>query len=239
MNEVKNGSFDSLPLESAVWNSRESGYCCTVADAAVKCPGRGFRGFTLIELLVVIAIIAILASMLLPALGKAREAARKTSCANNLKQLGQAFAIYSGDYDGNLPVPYYVPDPANYNWWRIICEQLHDTSYRIIDCPSEKETAVDNKTEYTMSKSFYYGTYKNLSIYNVKSPENIILLYEPVPSSSGYCDTIGWQVPFGVAKGEIKTRHSRGANFLLCDMHVGFKSRGDALPSWFWKGYKW
>lgn len=60
---------------------------------------RGKRGFTLIELLVVIAIIAILAAILFPVFAKAREAARKTSCINNLKQIGTAALMYSQDYD--------------------------------------------------------------------------------------------------------------------------------------------
>ena len=70
------------------------------------------RGFTLIELLVVIAIIAILAAILFPVFARAREAARKTTCISNLKQIALAALMYAQDYDEALPIATTESDMA-------------------------------------------------------------------------------------------------------------------------------
>src|ERR1041384_7502061 len=85
-------------------------------------PRAGSAGFTLIELLVVVVIIAIFAAMLLPALSRAKENAKRAICANTLQQLYIGIAMYAGDHNG-LVVPW------GYNGWGSAEEQITGQRY--------------------------------------------------------------------------------------------------------------
>lgn len=200
------------------------------------------RAFTLVELLVVVGIIAVLMSILLPALNRANEAAKKTQCAANLRQLGQIFYLYANENRGYLPYQNWV---SYVNTYLKVKKKYPNTSVTVFPIPCPSRPIVNETVQATnYSVNSRLGVLVNASVWQIRlrarAAAECILAYDAKwagewnpPSGADWSSTYASDYGRGYTGiSVVDYRHLRPndaslnstkgyANILYVDGHVG------------------
>ena len=207
------------------------------------------RAFTLIELLVVIAIIAILASLLLPALARAKQQAKAVKCLSNEKQIALGYLLYASDNLDYLPLAAHLGDAAPCQWFFEISPYIakQTASYtglvakaNVVACPSAKlEKVFPSSTPASQAYGGYGQNYVYLGYLEEADRVKTAQVTKPTETcmnGDGLDPAPGlnwWNYgylyppslpPWGTTKVLPYIRHGRGANYSWVDGHVSMTS---------------
>ena len=217
--------------------------CSRMRRKAVRLAWTRSGAFTLIELLVVIAVIAILMSILVPALGRAREQARATVCMSQQRQMSLALGMYlPANADRLPPSSCHEPDPHKY-WLYLLAAEVKD--WRIFRCPSDKtgpfldwrNPPAGNWTDYRWASYATNGFFDNAAftqyrkISVIKCPDECIYVCE-LASSHLAVDHVHpdhWESPEDLKAQVAWDRHTDQSNHLFVDGHI---ARLDWRQTW-------
>ena len=213
---------------------------------------RRASGFTLVELLVVIGIIALLISILLPALNKARDAAKTVLCASNLRQVGMAFNMYRNDNKLFFPPhwgasPYKWPSGSNITlWYGFLARYIgwngdtgNMTFSKVYRCPADPsddspyranqtyESTVVNAQEQSYGYNYsYYSSNPGFSSNtgsHQKHPKQVLLAADSGNVFGPTSLNYGYIVWVNdPTQAPLGNRHSQGANAVFADAHVEY-----------------